>query len=811
MSEQSQNNIKVLKENILAEFDDFVLEKNIDSETKLKALAQLDKLIKQDLFEAGALLKQYKSGEHALVAQKNIHATIKPQNVLDLRKLLSQQQEKKKLNKYQQFLLKYQGFKLPKIKFSKKEKLENQSEALYLPKYDAREKKARIFPWHFNFSLAKQLVAFVLVLAVLLAPLRFLVLFARIQDDKADIWRLGKSGILNLQSGILSASENAYQSADLDFEQALQNFSEVQTVLNDYDQWILEAGKKMPIVGKSLSVSTNLLKVADNISQAALTLNQKAQTEETLTARIVFLQEQIQNTLPYLDEASRSIKKIKIESLPAEMQDIFAQLKDYLPKITESLANLEEVLLVLEDVLGHEQEKRYLVLFQNNNELRATGGFIGSFALLDIYQGQIKHLEIPRGGTYDLTAGQVAKIKAPKALSLINPYFNIWDANWWPDFPVSAQKIMWFYQNFGGSTVDGVIAMNADVLKALLEVLGPQSMPEYNVVITADNLFEVIQDEVELNYDKETNEPKAIIADLAPLLLDQLLKNSEHQKEIVSTLVGQLANKNIQMYLEDDAAQEKIRQFAWTGETLKSQKDYLQLVNTNIAGGKTDNDIYQSIDHQAEILPNGEIINTVKVTRTNKGQANNPLSGMDGGNVSYMRFFVPKGSEFIESVGFDTLANNYFQNSPEATLIDKDLETEEASKMLDAASQTEIFSSLDKTVFANWLALKPGETKTVAIKYKLPFKINSIDPLVNNWWTKFWRGDVFLDNYSLLIQGQAGAKNTLFNSSVLLPENLKVVWNQSSDLEKMSVNNKLVTYTSDLVGDQYFGFILSSK
>ncbi|MCB9802672.1 DUF4012 domain-containing protein [Candidatus Nomurabacteria bacterium] len=801
---KSKKDFREIKRNLVNELDGFLLENDAPKKERNQALAELDLLIKQDLSGAQILLEQYKKNTQnskekprAIVEKTSSDKVQRSANILDLRKI----SENKKISKkdYRQI---FQGLKLPKIKLKKFTSSKKERVSWNLPSLP------RI---NFNFKLAQKLAIFALILAVLLSPFRLLVLLGRIQDDKDSIWQLGKSGILNLQSGVLSASENAYQTAELNFQQALENFSEIQTVLNQYDQWILEAGTKIPLIGKQLNVGTNLLKVADNISQAALVLNQKLQTDESLTSHIAFLEEQIKNTLPYLEDASKSIKKIKIESLPDELALYFANLKDYLPRITNSLSNLEEVLSVLKEVLGESQEKRYLILFQNNNELRATGGFIGSLAVLDIYQGEIKNLEIPRGGTYDLSAGQTSMIKAPQALSLINPYFNIWDANWWPDFPSSAQKISWFYQNFGGSTIDGVIAVNAEVLKALLEVLGPQEMPEYGVVISADNLYSVIQDEVEFNYDKELNQPKAIIADLAPKLLDKLLHSSAEQKQIITTLVEQLANKNIQMYLNNPETQEKIRQFAWSGEVLKSQKDYLQVVNTNIGGGKTDNDIYQSIDHQAEVLDNGEIVNTVRVTRTNKGMENNPLSGIEGGNVSYLRFYVPQGSQFIEAVGFDTLPAGYFHSVDAKVTKDPEIQAEEDAKMIDAASQTEIYESLDKTVFANWVALKPGESQTVAIKYKLPFKLDVSNPLVNNWWTKLLSGDVFLDNYSLLIQAQAGAQNTIFNSSVLLPENLRVVWNQSSVKDKMSVSNKLVTYTNDLLGDQYFGFIVSSK
>jgi hypothetical protein len=38
-----------------------------------------------------------------------------------------------------------------------------------------------------------------------------------------------------------------------------------------------------------------------------------------------------------------------------------------------------------------------------------------------------------------------------------------------------------------------------------------------------------------------------------------------------------------------------------------------------------------------------------------------------------------------------------------------------------------------------------------------------------------------------------------------------VVWNKAMDEQQMSVNNRLVTYTNDLIGDQYFGFIVTAK
>lgn len=788
--QQSPNfsSLKEIKQSFLTDLDDFLVDQGASWEKRQKALQKLDKLIQQDLGQASYFLTKQKSEFKQNLEPQAVPQIVKrgqpAHHILDLKHPQVLVVEKK---------ARFHFHRSDKFDFTKSE-----------DSFSWTDVKAPLF------KIFRQLSVFVFIILLVLLPVKALVFWQNILQDKTKIWQLGKNGLFNLQSGLLSASTNDLQTSETDFQAALANFSAIQAVLDKYQTWMIEAGGKMPIVGKSVSVGTNLLNIANDVSQAAVTLNQQFQNNENVTSHLLFLSGQIDQTLPYLEAASKDIKKIDLDSLDPEIKDYFKELADYLPKATLSLKNIKDVFAVLGEVLGHSQEKRYLVLFQNNNELRATGGFIGSMALIDVYHGKITNLEIPKGGTYDLEAGQTVKLKSPRALSLINPYFNIWDANWWPDFPTSAKKISWMYQNYGGVTTDGVIAVNADLLGELLKVTGEMPMPEYNVTITADNLFTTLQNQVELNYDKTSNQPKAIIADLAPKLLEKLLDNKDKQKEVVKVLVDALANKDVQIYLAEADLQTKIKKFAWAGEMLEASSDYLQVINTNIAGGKTDKDIYQTIEHQAEIMPNGEIIDTVKVTRTNKGELNNPLAGINGGNVSYLRFYVPAGSELVLASGFDRFNSEAFQAQADAQ-EDKDIQAEEKNKVFASDSQTEIYSSLNKTVFANWMTLKPGETKTVAIKYKLPFKIKVGDNLANNWWQKIFKDNVILDNYSLLLQSQAGVKNTVFNSSVLLPDNLKVVWGQALEQTKLSINNKLVSYGDDLDQDQYFGFIMTSK
>jgi len=818
-----------LKQELIADLDEFLLEE-VDLEGRpsgrAKALAELDKLIRQDL-PYGQILSTIKQETKQTVLEKPEETdaqsasgdkfgasrsdSIHSDYILNLRAQAKTAPVKPKIvekNAWQRFKEKVKKDKVKENQTSK-ETDKAQTAEFYIPEMPPASRQF-IWPESNTRILVARLSVFIIILFLVLLPIRGLSLFGKFLGDKDKILGLGQNGLLDLQAGVISASGNSYESAQTDFEESLKSFQEARDILGTYDKWLVKTAGLMPIIGKPLSLSQDMLLVATNISEAATILNQKLQTQANPTQYLSVIDEQINATLPYLEDANKKLKGISTALLPDQLRPYFDSLKVYLPKTVENLRNLDEMFGALSEFLGHNSEKRYLVLFQNNNELRPTGGFIGSFALIDLYQGKIVGMEIPKGGTYDLSAGQVVKLKAPTALSRINPNFNIWDANWWYDFPKSAKKITDFYETAGGSSVDGVVAINAQVLKDLLVVTGPITLDKYNLTITSENIFDRLQEEVELNYDKEANTPKAVIADLVPVVLEKILANTSKQKDIVSVFAKSLSSKDIQIYSSQEDLESKIDSFGWSGKSLSNDRDYLAVINTNIGGGKTDNEVYQEIDHKAEIGANGEVINTVRLTRTNSGSVDNIFAGTGGSNTSYVRFYVPLGSQFVEGLGFDMVPDNYFINDAGAKL-DADILQEEKNKMTDEASGVEVYNSLDKGVMAGWMTIKPGETKTVLIKYKLPFKLELRDPLVNSWRDKLFTGGWKLDNYSLLVQSQSGQQNSIFNSSVILPSGTKVIWNNASDKQDMNVVDNLITYKQVLNRDHYFGFILATK
>ncbi|HQO11217.1 MAG TPA: DUF4012 domain-containing protein, partial [bacterium] len=424
------------------------------------------------------------------------------------------------------------------------------------------------------------------------------------------------------------------------------------------------------------------------------------------------------------------------------------------------------------------------------------GGFLGSYALVDIREGRIRRLEVPAGGSYDTEAGMKNFIQSPQPLWLVSPRWYFWDANWWPDWPTSARSLMWFYEKSGGPTVDGVISFTPDVLSDLLKITGPIDMQaEYGLTIDADNFWDLIQATVEKENlikthpeevadlpDSPKNQPKKIIGDLMAEIIDRLprILTFENLPLLITALEKNLSSKNIMLYFSDPLLQAKAARYGFDGAMLPSQHDYLLIAHTNIAGQKSDRKMLDEVKHSVQILSDRSLIDTLTITRTHTGLKNEILSGVR--NVDWLRVYVPAGSQLLEARGFRAPDASYFEKPEEGwekfPLI---AETEELA-LTDLVSGTKIYKENGKTVFANWVMVDPGETVEIKLRYRLPFRLEAeADVSGGDWLTRLGSlldkapGERF--PFSLLLQKQPGAKATSVDLEITAPSGWRQIWN----------------------------------
>ncbi|MBI4132997.1 DUF4012 domain-containing protein [Candidatus Uhrbacteria bacterium] len=548
-------------------------------------------------------------------------------------------------------------------------------------------------------------------------------------------------------------------------------------------RYLLDAGTHLTEAGQI---------VADGFSELG-------NTATPLTTRLVHFEEALRAAAPLLQAAALELDHVNTRSLPASIRPQVASWTGEVGTVRTSVTRALELLPALETFLGLERTARYLVVFQNPNELRATGGFIGSFALIDIDRGEAVIRELPGGGSYDLQGTLREHVIAPEPLQLIEPHWQFHDANWFPDFPTSAKKLMWFYEKSGGPTVDGVIAVNATLVPHLLALFGPIEMPAYGRTFTAENFIEETQKIVELEYDRVENKPKKLIGELAPILIERILTAEPALLTRLLGILGEsLDQKEVQLFTTDSVAQDAFSRAGWTGELHDTDGDYLYLVSTNIAGGKTSSAIRTDVRDRVSIAPHGSITHRLDITRTHTGTPGDPFTGVR--NVEYLRVYVPTGSELVEVRGFERPAEQLFDRPAADYQYDTDLARIATGFGVEPISGTDVYREFGKTVFGNWTQLDPGETHTVHLTYRLPTAISFGADSLRDQGARIL-GAPKTAPYTLLIEKQAGFTPTI-DTEIIFPADWKSRWQTGGTL----TNSQLAAHT-ELTGNRFVGII----
>jgi hypothetical protein len=295
-----------------------------------------------------------------------------------------------------------------------------------------------------------------------------------------------------------------------------------------------------------------------------------------------------------------------------------------------------------------------------------------------------------------------------------------------------------------------------------------------------------------LPYDLAENKPKKVIGQLMQKLMTQIPERLDRDKfmAILSSIQQDLNEKQILIYLQDSDLQAEVEARNWAGKIKDTDKDYLEVVDTNIGGGKSDRTMTENIDQRAEVQADGTIIDTVKITRANTASSTALFAGER--NVDWMRVYVPAGSQLLAATGFNAPNQIYF-TTPDATrgVVDPDVAAEEGNNaVVDAANaSTTVYSDSGKTVFANWSMVDPGQSVTLTLKYQLPFKLTGDSAPIATSTGLQGIIDKYVQSqnknllvYSLMAQKQPGAVSTNISSSLSLSDNFKIDWSYPSDL-----------------------------
>jgi hypothetical protein len=205
--------------------------------------------------------------------------------------------------------------------------------------------------------------------------------------------------------------------------------------------YILAAGQSLALSGKHLANSAESLDSLENPINQNDSANQPALTDIFLKLR-----DGAKNANEELKKAQANLDKVNPSDLPEETRSNFFDLKEKIPAVIASLEGFLENSQIILDILGYNGPRKFLFLFQNNQEIRATGGFIGSYGILDISNGRIKKLFVD--DIYNPDGQLKAKIIPPEPIQKMSAAWTMHDANWFPDFPPPPKKFPGFMKKW---------------------------------------------------------------------------------------------------------------------------------------------------------------------------------------------------------------------------------------------------------------------------------------------------------------------------------------------------------------------------
>jgi hypothetical protein len=480
---------------------------------------------------------------------------------------------------------------------------------------------------------------------------------------------------------------------------------------------------------------------------------------------------------------------IIVQKMRAE-KELPRRVASKLEELSPIFLPFQNTIDVLPAIVGFEGKRTYLVLFQNNMELRPGGGFIGSYGLLTLEQGRVKEFTVH--DVYDADGRLTAHIEPPFGLRrhLGASHWFLRDSNFAIDFPQNARQATTFLQLETGDVVDGVLAVDTSFLQNILSATGPVTVPDYKEVVTAENFYLRTQTHAEKDFFPGSTQKKDFLRSLLTALEEKLgKKDGVNFQQVISKIGESIVEKHVIFVFSDTATQQlfTVNNLSSSLVDIREENkdtylDFLGVIDANVGVNKANYYLKRSIDQKVVWNVDGKLTTTVTVTYENTSKKDSPFGG---DYKNYVRFAVPP------DVQVRNIAINGVKQSTVPAITDPAVFTADNFR---APKELEIESSREqgKDSVGFLVVVPAGKSKTVALTYD-SFRTVSI------------KEPVFF--YDLRLFKQPGTIDDPYSFSFVYPSGYQVVGTESilSD-----VGGKLV-YSGVLSEDRELKIAFSAK
>ncbi len=459
--------------------------------------------------------------------------------------------------------------------------------------------------------------------------------------------------------------------------------------------------------------------------------------------------------------AQNLIDSVDTKDIPKFLQEYVLQYKDLINDVNTTVKPLEKVTQFLPDLLGVNERKRYLILTQNEGEIRSTGGWISTYAIVAIEGGQIREMFVDdiyngdgalklQGVTHKTPNSMIrALADVPYTFSLVN-----WDPNL-DNVMLSAEQFI--YDLGKGNEIDGLITMDTLFLEKLLDKWEGIEVPGETELITSSNLYTKIF-EMQTEFIPTSTRKSIFLTDLTNEILTKVLSSKlVDYRDIGDILEESLTEKHIQVTFKNSTAKSYTDSMGWDGNIDSKYQNTPVNIDWNWGANKANLYIKKNHTLDIDIKDENTIDYKYQIAIQNDSTSN---EFPQGEYVNYVRVLLPSSANIMSIKG---LKDNKY----------------------------DVYNEYGYKVVGGWFNTPIKETSTLEISYRILRDESGLSfPLVKT--------DTHFD-MDINIYKQPGSKKDAYNLSLKFPETWEIEESEGMTRIENNVNRRL-----ELSSDQYF-------
>lgn len=476
-------------------------------------------------------------------------------------------------------------------------------------------------------------------------------------------------------TGSLTRAQVAVRRANAQFTTAWDRLAPLRPLL-DRLGWL-------PVVGPDLAAAPGLALTARDAtvgarwllqgvmpaSRALVSSQSRGQVRSTLLTDLVAQSRpEFRRACRALDGAARQRAALP-HTLSARASGAVRTLDRQLPR----LRVLCQGLLLVPRLLGRGRPMTYLVAYEDANELRATGGFIGSAGLVTVRNGVAQ-----QQAQSVLTPRENISLPAPDPVTYYNQESWLFrDANWAADFPTSAALERFFFKLDFRRNIPNVVNITPQGAQALLAATGPIYLPEYRRTVTGGNVAQLADyythwsswhgpqaaQVVKVNPVQQDLRKKQFVQIVARHVFSRLQRLSvDRLVALGNHLATAFRQRAILVNFRDPRLQALARAAGADGSIDPTRADYLYVVDTNLSYNKINPWVHVRWRYRVRIRPDRWMDDRLTIRITNGplpkrviGRGIGPGAstlGRPSDYADFIRVFVPAGAQLIDQLGW---------------------------------------------------------------------------------------------------------------------------------------------------------------